>query len=129
MDLLAPFKPDLAVTAGYMLIAPVLCTHYTMVNLHPALPDGPTGMVDRVIRELIDRRAPESGVMASIITEDVDRGPVLMFIEGGWVFGRKVEFRDHTPNFDIDNGTVELNREILGIGLSKTELGDLSEDP
>ena len=43
LELLEPYSVDVSVTAGYMLIAPVLCQHFIMVNLHPALPGGPIG--------------------------------------------------------------------------------------
>ena len=40
IELLSPFDADLAVHAGYMLIAPLLCSEYLTLNLHPALPGG-----------------------------------------------------------------------------------------
>ncbi len=79
MELLRPYTVDVSVTAGYMLIAPVLCRHFIMVNLHPALPGGPVGMIDKVIWELIQTRADESGVMIHIATEDLDLGPVVAY--------------------------------------------------
>jgi hypothetical protein len=62
-----------------MLIAPVLCQHFIMVNLHPALPGGPIGMIDQVIWELIRTRANESGVMIHVATEALDLGPVVAY--------------------------------------------------
>jgi phosphoribosylglycinamide formyltransferase-1 len=62
-----------------MLIAPVLCQHFIMVNLHPALPGGPIGMIDQVIWELIRTRADESGVMIHVATEALDLGPVVAY--------------------------------------------------
>ena len=79
LEMLEPYTVDVSVTAGYMLIAPVLCQHFIMVNLHPALPDGPIGMVDQVIWELIRRRANESGVMIHVATEALDLGPVVAY--------------------------------------------------
>ncbi len=79
LELLEPYSVDVSVTAGYMLIAPVLCQHFIMVNLHPALPGGPIGMIDQVIWELIRTRADESGVMIHVATEALDLGPVVAY--------------------------------------------------
>lgn len=81
------FHPDVSVTAGYMLIAPELCKRFRMINLHPALPDGPIGTWQKVIWDLIDQRPERSGAMVNVVTEDVDAGPVLSYcsfpISGG----------------------------------------------
>jgi phosphoribosylglycinamide formyltransferase-1 len=86
-DLLAGYKADVSVTAGYMLIAPELCKRFRMVNLHPALPDGPIGTWQKVIWDLIGQRATRTGAMVNLVTEDVDAGPVLSYcsfpIHGG----------------------------------------------
>lgn len=79
LELLRPYRVDVSVTAGYMLIAPVMCRHFIMVNLHPALPGGPVGMIDQVIWELIRTRAHESGVMIHVATEELDLGPVVAY--------------------------------------------------
>ena len=78
LNLLAGFEVDACVLAGYMLIVSDEMTRsLTLINLHPALPDGPEGTWQDVIWELIDREATESGVMAHIATEVLDAGPVL----------------------------------------------------
>ena len=79
IELIRPFNVDLTVNAGYMLIAPLLCRDHLMINLHPALPDGPAGMWQNVIWELIEKQAPETGAMVHIVTEEVDGGPVLSY--------------------------------------------------
>ena len=79
LELIEPFEVDMTVNAGYMLIAPLLCQEHLMINLHPALPGGPTGMWQNVIWELIEEKATESGAMVHIVTEEVDGGPVLSF--------------------------------------------------
>ncbi|MFW6175170.1 MAG: phosphoribosylglycinamide formyltransferase [Chloroflexota bacterium] len=79
LELLEPYNPDICVAAGYMLIAPLLCRHFTILNLHPALPGGPIGMWDRVIWELIERGAEETGNMINVVTEEVDGGPVVSY--------------------------------------------------
>lgn len=71
---------DIGVLAGYMLIftAPFVRTH-RLLNLHPALPGGPTGTWREVIRELIRSGASQSGVMAHLAIPEVDMGPVASF--------------------------------------------------
>ena len=79
LKLIERFEVDMTVNAGYMLIAPLLCREHLMINLHPALPDGPAGMWQNVIWELIDNKADETGAMVHIVTEEVDGGPVLSY--------------------------------------------------
>ncbi len=79
IELLKPFQPDLVVNAGYMLIAPLLCRAYRMVNLHPARPGGPKGTWQQVIWELIESGATESGAMVHLVTPEVDEGPAVSF--------------------------------------------------
>ena len=78
-DMLSRYRADVTVTAGYMLIAPELCRRFRMVNLPPALPDGPIGTWQKVIWDLIDQRAARTGAMVNLVTEDVDAGPVLSY--------------------------------------------------
>ncbi|MGD9934492.1 MAG: formyltransferase family protein [Dehalococcoidia bacterium] len=71
---------DLAVMFGYMLIATdALHDRFTILNDHPALPDGPVGTWQQVIHQLIASEATESGCMWNVVTGDLDRGPVLTF--------------------------------------------------
>ena len=66
--------------AGYMLIVnDALCDALPMLNLHPALPDGPIGAWQEVIRQLIADNASESGMMLQRVTTQLDRGPVVTF--------------------------------------------------
>ncbi|RJO62178.1 MAG: phosphoglycerate transporter [Dehalococcoidia bacterium] len=88
MSRLGDLCPDLCVLAGYMLIVgPEMCTRYTMINLHPALPSGPTGTWQEVVWQLIEQKASETGVMMHLVTPELDRGPVASYcrfsIRGG----------------------------------------------
>jgi phosphoribosylglycinamide formyltransferase 1 len=80
MELLRDCRPDICVLAGYMLIAGgALCRRYPLLNLHPALPDGPIGTWQEVIWQLIQQRAPQTGAMMHLATEEVDRGPRVSY--------------------------------------------------
>jgi len=71
---------DLNILAGYMLIlSPLACYTLDMINLHPALPDGPRGTWQDVIWELIRRNAKETGAMVHLVTKELDRGPVVTY--------------------------------------------------
>jgi hypothetical protein len=80
MDLIAPYGTDLGMLAGYMLIfGREACDRYNFLNLHPAAPGGPIGTWQRVIWQLIDQRAAESGVLINRVIPEVDEGPVVAY--------------------------------------------------
>lgn len=71
---------DLGVLAGYMLIVErELVERHALLNLHPALPDGPAGVWQAVIRQLIREGAVESGVMVHLAIPEVDEGPAVAY--------------------------------------------------
>ena len=81
LELLAGYRPDICVLAGYMLIASSrLCRAYPLLNLHPALPDGPIGTWQEVVWRLIEQRAGRTGAMTHLATEEVDRGPLVSYV-------------------------------------------------
>jgi phosphoribosylglycinamide formyltransferase-1 len=80
MKRLKGYSPDICVLAGYMLIVgDEMCEAYKMINLHPALPGGPTGTWQEVIWNLMENRAEQSGIMIHLVTTDLDRGPVITY--------------------------------------------------
>ncbi|MDI6814576.1 MAG: formyltransferase family protein [Dehalococcoidales bacterium] len=80
MTRLQDFHPDLCVLAGYMLIVGAeMCKKYDMINLHPAAPGGPTGTWQEVIRQLIDNKAQQTGVMMHLVTPELDKGPLVTY--------------------------------------------------
>jgi phosphoribosylglycinamide formyltransferase 1 len=88
MKLLRPYNLGVLVLAGYMLItSPAMCRRYAILNLHPALPDGPTGVWQDVIWELLGAGATQTGAMVNLVTPQLDRGPVISYdvfpISGG----------------------------------------------
>ena len=71
---------DIGVLAGYMLIFErEFVARHSLLNLHPALPDGPTGTWREVNRRLIRSRVGESGVMLHLAIAEVDLGPVAAY--------------------------------------------------
>ena len=80
-QLLAGYRPDVCVLAGYMLIASgEMCRTFPLLNLHPALPDGPIGTWQEVVWQLIEQRATRTGAMMHLATEVVDRGPLVSYV-------------------------------------------------
>ncbi|MGI5964726.1 MAG: phosphoribosylglycinamide formyltransferase [Candidatus Methanomethylophilaceae archaeon] len=75
-----PYPFDLGILAGYMLwMDDDTCREYDMLNLHPALPDGPKGTWEEVIWELIENDASEQGAMMHVCTEEWDRGAAVSY--------------------------------------------------
>jgi phosphoribosylglycinamide formyltransferase-1 len=78
--LLEPHPFDVAMLAGYMLVASdVLCQRYPLLNLHPAPPGGPVGVWQEVVWQLIAVGAQQSGAMVHLATPEVDRGPPVAY--------------------------------------------------
>jgi len=96
IEKLSPYSPDICVLAGYMLIVgEEMCRKYDMINLHPALPDGPKGTWQQVIWDLIEKKADRSGVMMHLVTPELDRGPVITYCSYP-IIG--MEFDEHWKN-------------------------------
>lgn len=82
------YPMDLGILAGYMLwMDDTTCDAYDMLNLHPAMPDGPKGTWQEVIWQLISEDATEQGAMMHICTSEHDRGAAITYcrfpIRGG----------------------------------------------
>lgn len=56
-----------------------MCEARNGVNLHPALPDGPKGTWQNVIKRLIKKGESETGVMMHKVTPVLDRGPAVTY--------------------------------------------------
>lgn len=79
-ELISPYNFDLGILAGYMLwVDDKTCTIFDMMNLHPALPDGPKGTWQEVIWQLISEDAIEHGFMMHLCTPEWDRGAALTY--------------------------------------------------
>lgn len=121
-DQIEPYAPDLAMLAGYMLVVTdLLCEAMPMLNLHPALPDGPIGTWQAVIRKLIATRATESGMLLQRVTTELDRGPTATWCRYP-ITGREFDelWRqhgdnqdEHTPLFDAIRATGVVREPIF----------------
>jgi hypothetical protein len=109
MTQLGDYPVDVCVLAGYMLIVGgAMCRQYSLLNLHPALPDGPIGTWQEVIWALIEQRASQTGAMTHLATEDVDRGPVVSYCTASITGG---EFGDHWDKLEqLDLGSVKSSQ-------------------
>jgi phosphoribosylglycinamide formyltransferase-1 len=86
--LISGYGFDLGILAGYMLwVDDATCEEYDLLNLHPALPDGPKGTWQEVIWNLIGNDAGRQGAMMHVCTPEWDRGAAVSFcgfpIRGG----------------------------------------------
>ena len=143
MRRLEGYEPDVCVLAGYMLITDAeLCNRYTMLNFHPAPPNGPVGTWQEVIWNLIGSGAQEAGGYIHLATEDLDRGPVLTYcsfpirgnafeplwrqIEGRRVDDLKTDEGENLPLFHlIRQEGIRRERPLLLETLKSIAAGDL----
>jgi len=113
MNRLQDFHPDLCVLAGYMLIVGrEICRRYDMINLHPAVPGGPTGTWQEVIWQLIDNKARETGVMMHLVTPELDKGPPVTYCTfpiKGKPFDRYWDEIERHPFSEVKKGEGESN--------------------
>ena len=80
MRLLEPYRFELGVLAGYMLIfCQEAARRWDLLNLHPAPPGGPKGVWQDVIWHLIESGAEQAGVMMHLATPDLDEGPPVTY--------------------------------------------------
>lgn len=78
--LVGQYPFDIGVAAGYMLIfTDVLYQRQPLINLHGAAPDGPIGIWQDVVWQLIEQHATESGVLIFLADGNLDRGPVVTY--------------------------------------------------
>lgn len=77
---IGPYSAGLLLLAGYMLVvSEEFCTGHDLLNLHPALPGGPSGSWQEVIWRLILEEADQAGAMMHLVTPELDRGPAVSY--------------------------------------------------
>jgi phosphoribosylglycinamide formyltransferase-1 len=74
------FNPDLVLLAGLMIVvSPLMCERYKIINLHPAAPGGPAGTWQQVIWKLIDAKADTQGIKMHVAIPELDMGPTATY--------------------------------------------------
>ena len=79
LNLISGHQVDVGMMAGYMLVSNLLHKRIRMLNLHPALPGGPTGTWKQVLNRVITERDPKNGVMIHEVSDEVDGGTALTY--------------------------------------------------
>ena len=77
---ISAYDMDFGVLAGYMLIFdPETCRSYSLINLHPALPDTYKGTWEEIVGQVVDNNDERYGSMVHLCTPDLDRGQTLAY--------------------------------------------------
>ena len=80
VELLKPYRCDLGMLAGYMLITTApLYEWRPLLNLHPSAPDQPAGTWQEVTWKLIEQRVDHGGVRMHLATDVLDEGPIATY--------------------------------------------------
>jgi len=103
MDRLVQFRPQICLLAGYMLIVgEAMSDHYTMLNLHPSIPGGPSGTWQQVLWETIRTKPDKAGAMIHLVTKDLDKGPPISYFSFATKQGVLRDHWDEIQNIPID---------------------------
>jgi phosphoribosylglycinamide formyltransferase-1 len=77
---ISKYEMDFGVLAGYMLIFDrETCRKYTMINLHPALPDTYKGTWEEIVGSVVDNNDNQYGATVHLCTSDLDRGAPIAY--------------------------------------------------
>jgi len=77
---ISKYPMDFGALAGYMLILdPETCRRYTIINLHPALPDTYTGTWEEIVAQVVENRDERYGATIHLCTPELDRGETLCY--------------------------------------------------
>jgi phosphoribosylglycinamide formyltransferase-1 len=79
-DRISKYEMDFGVLAGYMLIFDrETCRKYTMINLHPALPDTYKGTWEEIVGAVVDNGDGYYGATVHLCTPELDRGAPIAY--------------------------------------------------
>jgi phosphoribosylglycinamide formyltransferase-1 len=77
---ISKYDMDFGVLAGYMLIFDrETCRKYTMINLHPALPDTYKGTWEEIVGAVVDNDDDQYGATVHLCTPELDRGDPIAY--------------------------------------------------
>jgi phosphoribosylglycinamide formyltransferase 1 len=129
MKTIAVLPPvGVVVMAGYMLIIGKPELQMNLVNIHPALPWGPRGTWQECIHELIRDDASEHGIMVHLVTEVLDRGPVVSFCRFP-IKGPDWDMLWNSWRQEISDSTDQLIRENHPLFKRIRYVGEIRELP
>ena len=129
LNSISKFNVDILVAAGYMLFSPIICNHFEILNLHPALPDGPNGTWKSVIKELIESKSRNSGISIHLMTSDLDEGPNISFCK--FIIDHNnnqnlIEIEETEIFSSIREKQIMYERVLLGKTLLKISKGEIN---
>ncbi|MGD0817405.1 MAG: formyltransferase family protein [Methanomassiliicoccales archaeon] len=77
---ISKYPMDFGALAGYMLILdPETCRRYTIINLHPALPDTYKGTWEEIVAQVVENGDERYGATIHLCTPELDRGETLCY--------------------------------------------------
>ena len=77
---ISKYPMDFGVLAGYMLILDQeTCRRYTVINLHPALPDTYKGTWEEIVEQVVENGDESYGATIHLCTPELDRGETLCY--------------------------------------------------
>ena len=77
---ISEYPMDFGALAGYMLILdPETCRKYTIINLHPALPDTYKGTWEEIVAKVVENGDESYGATVHLCTPELDRGETLCY--------------------------------------------------
>ncbi len=79
-ETISKYPMDFGTLAGYMLILdPETCRRYTIINLHPALPDTYKGTWEEIVSQVVDNGDERYGATVHLCTPELDRGETICY--------------------------------------------------
>ncbi len=77
---IAKYPMDFGVLAGYMLVIdPETCRQFTIINLHPALPDTYKGTWEEIVQKVVENDDERYGATVHVCTPELDRGDAIAY--------------------------------------------------
>jgi len=77
---ISKYDMDFGVLAGYMLIFDrETCRRYTMINLHPSLPDTYIGTWEEIVGKVVENNDGQYGATVHLCTPELDRGEPIAY--------------------------------------------------
>ncbi len=77
---ISKYPMDFGVLAGYMLVVdPETCRQFTIINLHPALPETYKGTWEEIVQKVVENGDERYGSTVHICTPELDRGEPIAY--------------------------------------------------